>query len=143
MSKGSYARGFVKAAAAAGVDPTELAKFAQAFDQKTLDTISGKIRERSKRPLFGRGMSKTKLPHSEEEIADMTRRFLAKRNVREGTEFGERDVAKLVNPYRRAVNQGDKAKYLSDLLEKIGPDSRRFSYLGGLGRTDRNTATKQ
>lgn len=30
MSKESYARGFVKAAAAAGVDPTELAKFAQA-----------------------------------------------------------------------------------------------------------------
>lgn len=29
MSKESYARGFVKAAAAAGVDPVELAKFAQ------------------------------------------------------------------------------------------------------------------
>lgn len=31
MSKESYARGFVKAAAAAGVDPTELAKFAQSI----------------------------------------------------------------------------------------------------------------
>lgn len=31
MSKESYARGFVKAAAAAGVDPTGLAKFAQEF----------------------------------------------------------------------------------------------------------------
>ena len=31
MSKESYARGFVKAAAAAGVDPTELAKFAQQY----------------------------------------------------------------------------------------------------------------
>ena len=31
MSKESYARGFVKAAAAAGVDPTGLAKFAQQY----------------------------------------------------------------------------------------------------------------
>ena len=31
MSKESYARGFVKAAAAAGVDPTALAKFAQQY----------------------------------------------------------------------------------------------------------------
>lgn len=38
MSKESYARGFVKAAAAAGVDPTSLAKFAQSIAGPVLDT---------------------------------------------------------------------------------------------------------
>ena len=119
MSKESYARGFCKAAAAAGVDPVALAKLA--YDQYDLDAISEKIGKRRKMPLFGKGISKTKLPHSEEDISDMIRLYLAKRNDREGTEFGERDVSELISPYRRAGNEDEKAKYLSGLIEKIGP----------------------
>lgn len=43
MSKESYARGFVKAAAAAGVDPTALAKFAQVLKDNDVGIGSYKV----------------------------------------------------------------------------------------------------
>lgn len=83
MSKESYARGFVKAAAAAGVDPVKLAKHAQArtsrrdlvFDPKkgryvVQSTPRGqelvkdepKYRTNGWAPLFVRSLGKSKIP---------------------------------------------------------------------------------
>lgn len=53
MSRESYARGFVKAAAAAGVDPTELAKFAQ------VKKITPGVKDIPKEVLIGNPIGKT------------------------------------------------------------------------------------
>lgn len=46
MSKESYARGFCKAAAAAGVDPEALAKYAEASDSAGIGTVADNSRDR-------------------------------------------------------------------------------------------------
>lgn len=63
MSKESYARGFVKAAQAMGVDPVQLAKYAATND---VSAVSGPKRKTDGwAPLFVRLLDKSEIPYVE------------------------------------------------------------------------------